>query len=119
MILVEAEESHGTLPGKNMVLLEKQMKQSMQKSLFLWSVGQVLLRQVCTEEVASDASKFPPLQRRGVTIRPAYIRRQGELILMKIILLLFHLRSFYNYLIFRFKIRRWAIKFSFLVYHYA
>jgi len=113
MILVEAEGSHGTLPGKNMVLLEKQMKQQrIKKSMFLWSVGQVLLRPVCTDELASDASKFPPLQRRGVTIRPAYIRRQGEPIIMIII-------SVYNYLIFRFKIRRWKIQFSIHVYQHV
>ena len=82
MILVAAEGSHATLPGKNMQLLKNQMTKPMQKKTFLWSVAQVLLRPVCTDEVASDSSRFPPLQRRGINIRPSYYRRQGELIIM-------------------------------------
>ena len=86
MILVTAEGSHGTLPGKNMVLLKNQMTKPMQKKIFLWSVAQVLLRPVCTDELCSDSSRFPPLQSKGINIRPSYYRRQGELIIMIIIL---------------------------------
>ena len=55
--------------------------QKMTKKQFLWICAQVMLRQVCSESVAADVDKFPPLRRRGVTIRPSYIHRTGKVFL--------------------------------------